>query len=562
MTQSKYADNFTYFSNNLTEWVADGVRTIAADNKYALAGFAGAYSLCGGSPAADSLRGNDVPENGQNTMLTEPCTLDDLIQRAKDMGYSDEQIHVYYPYPDMHMPFAIYSDRRLPRRGELTANYNNYGYDRLRMFNEAAKWDEIIDDGMFAQFANSYLLVLENASQAVSWPVFVKYSDDRAEKYRICTEIYDDADGRRVIKRALTNEAESHILSLARNAKRLDERYGGFKMETGITVTANVCRLHEKVGEAGSEDGHGSIELEFLDQPSLEDKLLELAGSGSREEIDRLIQTFAKMVRYNAQAGVWDIDLIFKNIFVNNDMTQWTIADYEWTIADSKLSEWLVGETSDRSVNADDVAGFIIQRAIYYFIADNPGILADADSLYDVAGVRALRLTAMCYAIENDYERHFQEMVSAGHVSLTDIYTECGGRVLDAAGIAAEYIKKDELMRADVPDVSRYRVERDGELRRFVIDSHGKRQITIHPAACCCFVYIRQTSVKCSVRTNGVRINRRLYAFTNTNPEIVFEPDGEIDKFTAEMYVSGQGVGDSPIFDALVRAYTWKRPFV
>jgi len=68
----------------------------------------------------------------------------------------------YYPYPDYKFPEAIYSDAYLPGRGELTKNIRNFDADRLVLFDESKAWDGIIEAGLFGEFSNSYIIVVNN----------------------------------------------------------------------------------------------------------------------------------------------------------------------------------------------------------------------------------------------------------------------------------------------------------------------------------------------------------------------------------------------------------------
>lgn len=68
----------------------------------------------------------------------------------------------YYPYPDYKLPRVIYSDDYLPKPGELRINNGNYDRDRFQVFNEDKVLDDIIREGVFDKFSNSYLIILEN----------------------------------------------------------------------------------------------------------------------------------------------------------------------------------------------------------------------------------------------------------------------------------------------------------------------------------------------------------------------------------------------------------------
>ena len=47
-----------------------------------------------------------------------------------------EKYHFYYPYPDYKFPTTIFSDKHLPKKGELSNNLRNYDMDRMLLFDE------------------------------------------------------------------------------------------------------------------------------------------------------------------------------------------------------------------------------------------------------------------------------------------------------------------------------------------------------------------------------------------------------------------------------------------
>ncbi len=82
--------------------------------------------------------------------------LEEIFRRAGDF-HADW----YYPYPDYKFPFSIYSDRYLPRRGELKMNRNNYDRRRYLLFDEGKAFDSLIGNDLFPEFSNSFLVLLE-----------------------------------------------------------------------------------------------------------------------------------------------------------------------------------------------------------------------------------------------------------------------------------------------------------------------------------------------------------------------------------------------------------------
>lgn len=71
------------------------------------------------------------------------------------------KIDFYYPYPDYKLPMTIYSDKHLPTKGELNNTRYNFDRERLQLFDETRVYDGIINNGLFQEFSNSFLVILE-----------------------------------------------------------------------------------------------------------------------------------------------------------------------------------------------------------------------------------------------------------------------------------------------------------------------------------------------------------------------------------------------------------------
>lgn len=82
----------------------------------------------------------------------------ELEEIFAECGFSSSQF--FYPYPDYKLPVAIYSDDYLPEVGELQMNMRNFDGERVVAFDESRVFDNIIRDGKFSFFANSYLVIL------------------------------------------------------------------------------------------------------------------------------------------------------------------------------------------------------------------------------------------------------------------------------------------------------------------------------------------------------------------------------------------------------------------
>lgn len=71
------------------------------------------------------------------------------------------KLKFYYPYPDYKFPECIYSDDYLPKVGELSDYIENMDRTRILTFRESKVFDGIVEEELFPQFSNSFLVVLE-----------------------------------------------------------------------------------------------------------------------------------------------------------------------------------------------------------------------------------------------------------------------------------------------------------------------------------------------------------------------------------------------------------------
>ena len=58
----------------------------------------------------------------------------------------------YYPFPDYKLPMTIYSDRRLPLKGELNRMETNFDRLILQLFQESPVYDSHLDNDMSVSY--------------------------------------------------------------------------------------------------------------------------------------------------------------------------------------------------------------------------------------------------------------------------------------------------------------------------------------------------------------------------------------------------------------------------
>lgn len=278
----------------------DGRMVIAIENKFGLKYWAG----CREDHLGTYFSGlEDYPEGGGVRTFTRKG-LEKICAAAGIGEYS-----FYYPYPDYKFMTSVYSDYCLPKVGELSSNLRNFDRDRMLLFDEKNVFDTIIREEEFPLYSNSYLMVIGRDLNIK----YAKYSNDRAPQFAVRTDIYEEADGARYVKKVpMTESAGVHVANILAGAQKLEEKYAGSRL------LINRCEA--------APDG---VFLEYLYGRTLEELLDERLDCGDHRGFQDLVDEFLKAVSWRDNLPVTDYDLIFANIMVDGD--RWTILDYEWT---------------------------------------------------------------------------------------------------------------------------------------------------------------------------------------------------------------------------------------
>ena len=291
---------------NLKHVKPGGNLVIAIENKMGMKYWAG----CQEDHLAKFFVGvEDYPEGGGVRTFTRRG----LERLLRTCGVSD--YHFYYPYPDYKFADVIYSDKRLPRLGELSRNLRNFDGDRLLLFDEKNAFDMVIREGIFPMYSNSYLLMTGPAPETI----YSKFSNDRADIYAIRTDITENGAGkRRVLKYPDSPAAVAHVENIARFGKLLKERYE----EGGLHV--NRCEIIRQ------PDGLPCASLEYLEGVTLEELLDNCLEEGDQEGFHALFEEYLEKIRVHQEMEVSDYDLVFGNILIDAE-GRWNLIDYEWT---------------------------------------------------------------------------------------------------------------------------------------------------------------------------------------------------------------------------------------
>lgn len=458
--ETPYEDFLRILKPHLKE---EGRIVIAIENKYGMKYFAGCKEDHLGtwfSGIENYVAGGGVRTFGRKGL--------EKIFDACDM----QESYFYYPYPDYKFMTTLYSDNRLPGKGELTNNLRNFDRDRMLLFDEKHAFDGIVEEEMFPFFSNSYLVVLgpEIATD------YVKYSNDRAPEFRLKTIIGHTPEGQRYVRKLpCTEEAIPHILGMETAYEGLRERY------EGSDLLVNACTLLE-----GETVG---AEFEFVNGTPLSELMDACLEKQDSRGFMRLFEQYLEKVGYHSDVPVSDYDLIFANLLV--DGNQWTLIDYEWTFG--------------RVVDVKETAF----RAVYcYLLEDEKRNALNLDEVLE-----RLEITQAEAENYREQERQFQSFVTGNRLAMGEIRNLIGCRVIRPGKWMHQYEDDETINRVQVyEDLGKgfseetsyfvqgaYRNDREIELKLTV--SGDVQTLRVDPAFASCMVHLEE------VLFNGEPIN-------------------------------------------------------
>ncbi len=356
----------------------DGKIVIAIENKYGLKYWAG----CREDHLGTFFSNIENYPDGGGVRTFSKKGLERIFDRCGESEYS-----FYYPYPDYKFMTTLYSDKYLPKTGELYNNLRNYDRDRMLLFDEKKVFDGLIEEEMFPFYSNSYLVVLGNKPDTE----YIRYSNDRAPQYQISTEICKAGRKRIVKKHALLKEGIQHIENMQLYFEKLNERYNTKKLTVNPILDSKendtMCFLFEK----------GVLLSERMDN---------CLKCNDEEGFLELFREFVKRIDHNNNMEIADMDLVFSNILVDKD--KWTIIDYEWT--------------KQQKVETKELAF----RALYcYLLEDEKRNKFNFDLI-----MKELEISQEEAQEYREREMKFQEQVTGKRMSMPQLRDIIGGAVI------------------------------------------------------------------------------------------------------------------------------------
>lgn len=478
---------------------------IAIENKFGLKYWAGCREDHLGAYFAGI---EDYPEGG----VVRTFTKDGLLAIAKRCGFTETQM--YYPYPDYKFMTTLYSDRRLPGRGELSDNDRNFDRDRLRLFDEKRVFDSVIREGQFPLFSNSYLLLL-GPSLAEE---YVKYSNDRKEAFQIKTLQKSSGFGPIIEKHPLSKDAEKHIEDTVKAYEKLSERY------QGSLLAVNEAKLEQ------TADGEPYIRIKFLEGKTLEEILDERLEKEDVEGFQNLFDEYVKRIAVGEEQEIADYDIIFANIMVEQDNNGCYKLDNTWNLIDC---EW----TFERAIETKEIAF----RAIYcYLLEDDKRNKLNVDLIMNKLGIE--QTEAEQY---RGQEMKFQKYVTGKRLSMAELREAINNQCYSLADICEGLKKRSDNDRIQIyedtgngfREEQSFFPEEDGEqlirsaeglVELSVKIGRGRSALRIDPGSSACLIWVKQIVWNGQtiplkgkhLQMNGFRIGEDVYAFPTEDPNI------------------------------------------
>ena len=476
-----------------------GEIVIAIENKYGMKYLAGCREDHTG-------KFYDGIEGYQGNKGVRTFSKNGLMTLAKQSGLRAE---FYYPYPDYKLPAVIFSDKRLPRTGELGGRRRNFDADRFVAFDEAKAFDEAVREGKFPEVSNSFLVFMSVEDRIESFDVrhvlYSRHSDERDTRYQIRTDILSDGfHNKYVVKYPKTQAAEAHLLGMYDNSSKLRASL------KGSTVRVNKAKL------LTNKDGDFlGVQFEYLPGKTLDSIVSDLIIKDKRDAAFNIVKQFAVFVRAKKLP---DLDFLFSNIMITSDGA-WNITDYEW------IKEGAEPE-------------FIIYRALRYFLSEHAGLVTK-DELYRAAGFDGSR--------EDEFDRmetEFQQKISGDYFTLDKMYS-IFGRDYVTLPQAKEVLKGLDRpfhvrLYADMGEgyAEGSMPNLDGELTpdmKLSLDiplPEGIKKLRVDPQEGYCIIKLLCASVQ-EALVNG-RVCGSTVVFDNKDPQIIFDIPQDLDVFHIE----------------------------
>lgn len=447
----------------------------------------------------------------------------------------------YYPYPNAKYTRVLYSESRLPEKGELLTYFadNNDGASFMN-FDQKSVFNHLIEEGLFPKFANSYLIVGWKGAESFSEEVdYVKLSVDRDNMYQISTLIKKNENEITVEKHALQSEGETHIQNICVFEKKLAERFG----DTDLVIVESKKTEEGVISPFVSGVTLGKVLEDLHDQgdakrgSELVDTYARYLFSGTEYKYFTPSETFREVfgdVSFDKKlhiAKVSDLDLNFDNIILND---RWNVIDYEW------------------SFNFEIPQEYILYRGLYFWRQNSGGktLGKDLDFWLDRFGISDEDTKTYM-----EMEHAFQKYVYGTKTNLGDELQKFNKQIIpvksimDMSVVVTVYFDRGEDF--NEKDSLRYYwvASQSNEFVQRINIPVGTKRVRIDPGEVPCRIRLGKgfllDNVESVIMNTELREEEHFW-FDGADPMMYFTVDDSLEHFdlVIKEYVSGEAYKD------------------
>ena len=351
--------------------------------------------------------------------------------------------------------------------------------------------------------------------------IYIKYSNDRADRFKISTRIEEKSDGTKVIyKKAENSRAVEHIERIYENYKLLCE----FVKDRNLTMDFEVNRCEKE----GTE-----LKFEYISGDSYQKELCNMYLRGEMEAFYNTLDTYVNCLRsaavnefestqeFRAIFGEYEtdnteysmsatnVDFNFDNILISD---KYTIIDYEWVY--------------DFPIPVD----FVIFRALNYLAIEIKGVEGNP---YEFRTRLAERYGISDERIDSygRMEQNFFKYVGGGDASINDLFYDIGKRRPTMNDMMSAYDKEYDKRTFQVyydygsgycdEHIIHARQGEDGDINLTIDVPDGAAAVRLDPGNNRCIVIM--SSCNLNYLSNGYKVNNNMICFNTDDPQIIFE---------------------------------------
>lgn len=355
--------------------------------------------------------------------------------------------------------------------------------------------------------------------------VFTKYSNDRADCFSIRTDIWQEADKSRVVRKTpMHPQAKKHLGNLKRWRESLDEIY----REYGYALNQ------------GQDLENGGVELAYVQGETLEEKLDALLDAGRPKEASEELKSFVEAARGPAKGHPFVMTDAFREVFGEADlpegMESMAVTDIDLICGNVILGEPRTVIDYEWCFDFPVPASYLVYRILHYYIhaKGSRAVMEDFD-LFSWAGIAPEEIP-----VYEKMEQSFQRYINGSHVPLHEIFGEfaAGKLRLNEMLERERYHVSNETLQvfydrgAGFSAADSYRLTMDhGAIEAEISIPADARAVRLdpgmEPGVCCVekldFICEGGREIPAKYTSNGVLAKEQQVYFTQEDPQLLIQ---------------------------------------